>query len=145
MSVAGDSKFSLAFDSKSLRTIEKIAGFEAVLEPQLKDEMQWIVDLLQVESQSYMWSHFKNPTGALAGTVQTEVQSAYLGRVYSDSPYAWRREEGFSGMTDALGRFYAEDPGIHYFRRTLRSNRALIRSMLKALMVKVLGELKKAP
>ncbi len=139
---ASNDPFSLSFDSKTLRTIERIAGFEAVLEPQLKEEMQGIVDLLQIESKNYMWGKFKNPTGPLEDSVQTEVQSAYLGRVYSDSPYAWRREEGFSGKTDALGRFYAEDPGIHFFRRTLRSNKALIRSMLKALMVKALAELK---
>jgi hypothetical protein len=133
--------FTLAFDSASLQRILRMAGFEVALEPKLEAEMHYIVELLQAESQIYMWVKFNQPTGPLEESIEIDVPDAYTGIVYSESPYAWRREEGFSGKTDSLGRYYAKDPGIHFFARTLRPNRGLIRSLLKSAVAQALVEM----
>ena len=61
-----------------------------------------------------MNQYFQNSTGKLAGSVNVAMLTEYLAYIYVDEPYAWRRDRGFSGMTDSLGRFYPHDPGIYY-------------------------------
>jgi hypothetical protein len=70
-----------------------------------------------------MYATFINPE---AGTLETnftqdveETGNGVKGYLINDSPYAWRREEGFSGKTDSLGRFYQNDPGIGYMANTV--------------------------
>lgn len=111
--------FSFSFDSASLQAIRGITGFSAFLDPAMLIGMQAAVDLLQADARSYMYATFQNPQGALEDAVDKDVPDSYTGTVFNESPYAWRREEGFSGMTDSLGRFYPNDPGIHYFATTL--------------------------
>jgi len=61
--------------------------------------------------------HWQNPTGALAGSFSYDGHS----EIGSSLPYARRREFGFSGRTDSLGRTYTNDPGGFYMRDTLAS------------------------
>ena len=131
-------KFSFTFDSASLKLIQRMAGFEAFLEPNLEAAMKFIIAGVQDDARAYMWATFQNPTGPLEDSVETDVPDPWTGRVYSESPYAWRREEGFSGMTDSLGRFYAHDPGIHFFARTLRKDKPWIREMLRDAVIDAL-------
>lgn len=115
--------FTLTFDSNGLDRLRQLADFKQFLEPNLQRAMQSNVDLLQSDARAYMYANFKNPTGPLEDAVQTSVPDAYTGTVFNEAPPAWRREEGFSGMTDSLGRFFPNDPGIHYFATTLAQDR----------------------
>jgi len=58
--------------------------------------------------------HWKSGDGTLAGSFYASSRGAE-----SDLPYARRREFGFSGRTDSLGRHYTNDPGAFYMRATL--------------------------
>jgi hypothetical protein len=78
---------------------------------------------LEIYTQNYMYATFINPE---AGTLETnftqdveETGNGVKGYLINDSPYAWRREQGFSGKTDSLGRFYPNDPGIAYMANTV--------------------------
>jgi hypothetical protein len=111
--------FEMVFDAGDLQRIQLLANYKQYLDPQTHDAMQDSVNMLQADSRAYMWATFKNPTGPLEDAVQVDVIDASSGMVFNESPYAWRREEGFSGMTDSLGRFFPSDSGIHYFATTL--------------------------
>lgn len=132
------SPWSFAFDSASLRAIQRLAGFEAFLAPELEGGMHTIVTNLTGYAQAYMWNTFMNPTGPLEDSVTPDVPNPWTGTVYTDSPYGWRREEGFSGKTDSLGRFYPQDPGIAFFATTLADNLAPIRATLEAAVGRAL-------
>lgn len=123
--------FSLTWSSDSLRQILELEEFNGLLEPELEVAMKEIVASFQSDAQAYMWGNFKNPQGDLEDSLQTDVPTPYMGVIWTDSPYAWRREEGFSGMTDSLGRFYADDPGIHYMSKTLSKNKTWYKNRLE--------------
>src|SRR5450755_1579586 len=59
--------------------------------------------------------HWQNPSGVLESSFFYDGNS-----VTSDVPYAHRREVGFSGQTDSLGRFYPHDEGTFYMQQTLQ-------------------------
>ena len=60
-----------------------------------------------------------NPTPLLDLSF-TMTPRSYGAEVGSDLPYSRRREFGFSGKTDSLGRYYAHDPGAFYLKKTLQ-------------------------
>jgi hypothetical protein len=62
--------------------------------------------------------------GHLRGGINGYVHSPWHGEVgvISAVPYGQRREKGFSGMTDSLGRYYANDPGSFYLRNALHAS-----------------------
>lgn len=126
--------------------LQKFAGWQMVLRRNLGAAFKDSVEKkLQPTAASYMFAHFQNPTGALEdnfsysyAAIAGGVQAALI----NDSPYAWRREEGFSGMTDSLGRYYANDPGIHYMQYTLDQNTATIVQQVSLAVQLSLQELK---
>ena len=74
---------------------------------------------LQRESVDYMDATFHNPTGQLADSLEPQMFSPWEGQLATNMPYGRRREWGFSGMTDSLGRLYPDDPGIEYFEHSI--------------------------
>lgn len=68
------------------------------------------------------------PTGTISRGIKGYVESPYVGvvGVGHEVPYARRREFGFSGQTDALGRTYTNDPGAFYLRDGLEGSRGFI-------------------
>lgn len=123
--------FDLMFDSPSLRRVNNLGLFAVLLEPPMEEAVRESVELLRNDAEAYMWSTFKNPTGPLEGSLETGMLGRATGIVWTDSPYGWRREEGFSGMTDSLGRFFSVDEGIHYMAETLKKDTAWIRDRLE--------------
>lgn len=67
-----------------------------------------------------------NSPGGLKDSVGVEMKSEYLAWIGSPLPYSWRRDRGFSGMTDSLGRFYPDDPGVLYAENALESESMLL-------------------
>lgn len=80
---------------------------------------------LQNKIERYGSAQFKNPTGRLASSFRETTLAGGV-EVGSDLPYARRREFGFSGMTDSLGRYYADDPGYFYVQRAISEEKDLI-------------------
>lgn len=136
---------SLTVQIKGLEKIQKFDNWQPVLNYWVDAAEQLSLNHLKSSVQSNMRTRFKNPTGALEDNTDINVFSHELpvisGEVANDFPYAFRREYGFSGMTDSLGRFYPEDPGVFYMGSALVSDYDWIRKKFQWAINKALKEL----
>ena len=109
---------SVGFDAASMTKIDLLLGwvssFRGTYEMFLEQAGLESLQALHLSAENYMWTTFMNPTGPLEDSLQEQMETPYRGWMGSDSPYARRRNWGFSGMTDSLGRYYPDDPGIEY-------------------------------
>lgn len=117
-----------------------------------KNSLEYWVDVALVDSlkrlkdggKFFANDRFQNPSGELEKHFAGEVTSwdfpVISGVMYNDSPYAWRREKGFSGMTDSLGRYFANDPGVAYMEATLAADTDWITKRFKTALRKALDE-----
>lgn len=80
--------------------------FEGFLEQSGLDSLK----ALHMSAEHYMWMTFINPTGPNEDALQESMDSPYEGWMGSDHPASRRLNWGFSGMTDSLGRYFAEWP-----------------------------------
>lgn len=104
--------FSLSFTPASLSEIARLYGFPVYMSEEVQVAMQEGGQLLVQAAQDNM--DWMQPTGALEDSMQIMSQSPYELEVGSPLPYSRRREFGFSGMVDSLGRYYPHDPGAYY-------------------------------
>src|SRR2546430_6739801 len=111
--------FQIGFDPASLSEIARFYGFKACLSEEMSSAMQEAGELLEKAAQDNTDRVFENPTGELKSTIQAILDSPYEVQIGSNSPYARRREYGFSGMTDSLGRYFASDPARPYMKPAL--------------------------
>jgi len=108
--------FKFAFDADSLAKIQQFSDWQPMLEEELLKAHDKADSLIQYQAKKVV----PYQSGELASHFGVEVDSPYQSSVFNDSPYAWRRERGFSGMTDSLGRYYPNDPGTLYMGITLQ-------------------------
>ena len=114
---------TIKINSNAFQVAEQLGLFETVLIPQLTIAMSESLDLLEQATINYMYTVFQDPQGDLESSfyqVVTPGLDNVTGELINPSAYAWRREKGFSGMTDSLGRFYKRDPGKRYMSYQLR-------------------------
>lgn len=104
---------SFSMTSNVLELIGKFESVRAGMEgvgTQMKAQVaQRIIDLIPTNM------HWQNPSGVLEDSFFYDGNS-----VTSDVAWAHRREVGFSGQTDSLGRYYPNDPGGFYLQQTLQ-------------------------
>lgn len=103
--------FSFSFAPEALKEIAAFAGFSVLLDPEMQIAMQQGGQLLIQGMQDAM--DWKEPTGTLEDSFSVQA-TPYELQIGSNVAYARRRNYGFSGMTDALGRYYPYDPGAFY-------------------------------
>lgn len=100
---------------------------------------------LQDQASLMAFDRFQHPTGALESHFGGEITNwnfpAISGDMFNDSEYAWRRDRGFSGMTDSLGRFYPNDPGVEYMEDVLTAETDWIVARVKRAVRQSLNEL----
>lgn len=123
----GDFSINAGFDAASLAAVEKMIGFQGFFDMRLMDAGQASLEALQRETVDYMASTFMNPTGQLSDSLEAQMLTPHEGQLGTNMPYARRREWGFSGMTDSLGRYYPNDPGIAYFEHAIEAKTDEIR------------------
>lgn len=111
--------FYAAWDPSLVALINKFAAFSPLMQAQMAVAMARIGSHLVTVTRGNM--HWKNPTGALSGSIHVASTDATQVVVGTDLPYGWRREKGYTGMTDRLGRFYRYDPGQYYMTKALIS------------------------
>ena len=104
----------IQFDPASLARIRNLLEFDLLLYENFKIAMGQSLDDLEGAAQDEMWSEFINPQGPLENAFEKWVYGWDEAELVNPSPYAFRRNYGFSGMTDSLGRFFPSDPGIAY-------------------------------
>ncbi len=133
--------FRATLDPQSLAQIAQMFGFSTFLEPEVREAMTRGSQLIAQAAQDNTWSVFENPSGALADTIEADTTSPYEAQVVVGSPYGRRRELGFSGMTDSLGRYYANDPGKPYLQPAMDSNEQAVLAMMEAAVNATLGRI----
>lgn len=108
------SLFEVGWDAQSLKIIEEMGYADVLLAGAIQSGLDYSGRILIAHMQRLMGERFKNPTGQLASSLYQVKDSPFEVTVGSDDPKAARRNWGFSGMTDSLGRYYPNDPGIYY-------------------------------
>jgi hypothetical protein len=120
----------LQVEVQGLEDLQKFSNWGPALDEWMTIALRLSLDHLFSSAQDYMSSKFKHPTGTLEHNFIQQIYSSSMpvsGALVNDSPYAWRREQGFSGMTDSLGRHFTNDPGIYYMEYTLENETDWIR------------------
>jgi hypothetical protein len=118
MSSSGFS-MSATLDSGSMGALVRMAGFQALLMPEILAALTESGTLVVQTAQDLSYSLFQNPSGAFADSLYFWVVSPEEVAVGAGVPYAQRLEYGFSGMTDSLGRYYPYWPDYHWAQQTL--------------------------
>lgn len=121
---------SLTLDSDAQNTIAAIAKLAGVMPRSSLFAAQAVGKVIvgMIPSET----NWMNPTGTL-DTSFTVLARPYGAEAGSDLPYSRRREFGFSGKTDRLGRYYAHDPGAFYMQKTLQDLPAHVNDALSQL------------
>lgn len=114
---------SIAFEPDILGVMHLFEGFQERLEAHIATAVEKSAGLIGQAGQDNM--HWINPTGALEGSIQVVMVDSHNAYIGSDLPYANRREFGFSGMTDSLGRFYPHDPGAFFMTTAIEDQSVL--------------------
>lgn len=131
--------FHASMDPQSLAEIVRMAGFEALLNPEITAGLAASGTLLVGAAQAKTWEVFTNPTGRLASTIYFYVISPDEVAVAVGSPYGRRRELGFSGMTDALGRYYPFDPAKPYLEPAMVESEGPVLHLMEIAVDTALG------
>jgi hypothetical protein len=131
--------FRASLDASSLAELVRLAGFAGLLDLEVQQALTQVGILLVGAAQANTWQVFDNPTGALADSIYFYVISPSEIAVAVGVPYGRRRELGFSGMTDSLGRFYANDPAKPYLQPAVDDNTANIEALMAVAVDGALG------
>lgn len=135
---------TVALDPKALAAAQKLSAFQPTLQKHLIPAISASLTTMQEFAIGYCFSNFINPTGALELRFFTQTMPAaagVTGQLFNDAAHAWRREAGFSGMTDSLGRTFRNDPGIAYMDNTLKANMQVIHDNVLAAAQAAFAEL----
>ena len=127
--MSGDLNFSVNIP-EGTQVAAKLIGAGPHLNDEMYLAMNDIEEELITDAQGFMF--WKDPTGTLEESIATDsyVPDAWHAVVGSSEPYAHRREYGFSGMTDSLGRYYHNDPGKPYLEPALDLNISYIENRI---------------
>ena len=121
--------FSIGFDPASLETVSKFQSFEGILNPAIGAALLQSGELVVQTAQANTWQVFDNPTGELADSIGVSFASLAEVVVTVGVPYGRRRELGFDGMYDSLGRGPFHDPAKPYLQPAVDSDVPLIQSL----------------
>jgi hypothetical protein len=133
------SGFSFSFDPESIKEIAAFAGFGVLLSEEVQGAMTQGAGILIEAMRADM--HWKTGDGTLANSLTQITDSPYEVQVGSDDPKAARRNWGFSGKTDSLGRYYANDPGAFYAEHGMAASSQQILTLMDAAMNKAMSRM----
>lgn len=134
------SDFHIGFDTPSLAAITHLIGFEALLNPQVTEALTQAGELLVTTAQTNTWSVFTAPTGQLASSIYFYVSSPMEVDVAVGVIYGRRRELGFEGMYDSLGRGPFHDPPKPYLAPAVETDKPLIQELMTTAVYNAWGE-----
>lgn len=108
---------------------DKLMSFPAILHGQLFDAVGRSLDAMQNYAVGYMYSNFKNAQGPLEDAFYQVIEDTgegVQGELVNPMAYAWRRQAGFVGQYDSLGRGPFSDEGIEYMTHTVEDQANVI-------------------
>lgn len=126
-------------DADSLAELVRLQGFSALLNPEITNALAEAGRMLVSTAQANTWEVFDNPTGELADSITFYVPNPEEVAVTVGVPWGHRREKGFSGKTDSLGRFYPYDPGKPYLVPALEQDEQAVLDLMSAAVNSALG------
>ncbi len=133
--------YTLSFAPESISQVARFYGFPVLLAEEVQVAMHLGGELLVRKAQEKTWEVFEHPTGELAGEIEEVQDSPYEVQIVSKAKYSERRERGFSGMTDSLGRYYPNDPGKPFMEPTLEENEQEVMIMIEQGVARALQRL----
>jgi hypothetical protein len=133
--------FHISLDPQSLSEITQLQGFAGLLNPAVQKGLEESGILLVNTTVANTWNVFANPTGKLADSIYFYVISPTEVAVAVGVPYGQRRERGFSGMTDALGRYYPNDPAKPYAQPAVDQTQQEIQEIMEMAVNSALGRI----
>ena len=134
----GLSDWNISFDPQSLQELVRLQGFSSLLNPAITAALTQSGQLLVGAAQANTWKVFDNPTGQLAGSIYFYVVSPSQVAVAVGVPYGARREYGFVGMTDSLGRV-GTDRARPYMQPAVDDNQDQVAAIMAAAVNSALG------
>ncbi len=142
--MSGSFTLSIVVDPAALAAARSMADWQPTLQAELAPAIETSLQNMATTAIGFCFANFMNPSGALEGNFTTQGPmisgASVLGYLVNDSPYAWRREKGFSGMTDSLGRTYTYDPGIAYMENTLMADMSMVLQNVQAAVQAALAK-----
>lgn len=84
-----------------------------LLDPAIINMLDQTAEDLQQAATDYMYATFLNPGTGVETAWETERDGTFLEGLINTAPYARRLNEGFSGMTDSLGRHFEAWPAAY--------------------------------
>jgi hypothetical protein len=96
--------FNISMDPGSLSALTQLQGVAGLLNPAVVEGLRESGTLLVNAAQANTWNVFDNPTGALASQIYFYVISPEEVAIAAGAIYSARREYGFVGQVDSLGR-----------------------------------------
>jgi len=94
----------IAFDPSSMASMARLLSFDVMLEEEMAPSMDEAGQLVTEAAQANTWTAFQHPTGQLAGSISPVPLGPLEVGIAVGVPYGLRREYGFVGMVDSLGR-----------------------------------------
>lgn len=146
MGLLRDSAYGFSFDGGTLRRMAMLMNTAPVFERFYMVAMNQSVNMVNRRAQE----NAPVLTGTLRRAIRGKVLNPYLGQVgvLATVPYARRREYGFDGRTDALGRFYPMDPvdpdkraHMFYLRRALQTSQPEINALYRTATALAIREI----
>lgn len=133
MSFLSTAAFSVTLDAASVARMAALINCAPIFTAYYSAAMNACVNRVATKAKQNTADRFADPTGTLMRGINGYVISPFEGvvGVGQQVPYARRREFGFNGMTDALGRTYTNDPGFFYLRDALEDSRPFIASAFR--------------
>lgn len=132
--------FKAVLDTHSLQEIVRLQGFAALLQPKIREALIEGGTRIAKKAQSNARSVFThNSPGGLADSIYPYLASPSELEIRVPKPYGRRREKGFSGMTDALGRYYTHDPAKPYLAPAMESEGPYVERMFAEAFSNALG------
>lgn len=134
--------FTAKLDTKSLQQIVRLQGFKALLDPEIREVLIEGGGLIAKTASGNARRVFtRNSPGGLADSIYPWMKSKTEMEIIVAKPYGRRREKGFSGMTDSLGRFYPHDPAKPYLGHAMEQEGAMIEGLMTDAVNNALGRI----
>jgi hypothetical protein len=130
--------FHIGFDPVSLEKLVRLAGFEALMMPEVTAMLTATGQLLVTAAQTNTWQVFDNPTGVLADSIYFYVVSPTEVDLAVGVIYGRRRELGGGGLLDSLGR-QMNDRARPYLQPAIDDSQDLIRTIMEESVMTALG------
>jgi hypothetical protein len=132
--------FTAKLDTKSLQQIVGLQGFKALLDPEIREVLIEGGGLIAKTASGNARRVFKhNSPGGLAASIYPYMISPTEMEIRVAKPYGRRREKGFSGMTDSLGRYYPHDPAKPYLGPAMEQEGRMVEGMMDEAVNNALG------